>query len=454
MPDQNGAAPLWGPSTERAYTNFRISGHPMPRSFLAAVIAIKQAAAEANASLGLLDPAKALAISEAAEEVLGGSHWGQFPLDIYQTGSGTSTNMNCNEVLAALASGRLDADVVVHPNDDVNLGQSSNDVVPTAMRIALAVSLQRELLPALTLLEDALARKAEQFWSVIKLGRTHLQEAMPIRLGQEFSGYANQVHDARARLDPAVEELRRVPLGGTAVGTGVNTDHRFAAMVCRNLSENLGFEIVEVSSHFGSQSTLDVTIAAHAAIRGVALALWKIASDIRLLATGFGELTLPDSGVTSSIMPTKSPPAIIESLTMVVARVLGNDQVVGFSQTGSILELNVMMPVVIASSLESVELLVAAVENFTSRCVVGVEATEQGPKNVERSVILSTALSLDIGYDAAAEITKEAIATGKGVREVAQRHGMDPDRLDVLLDPASMTEPSAASRSKGQKKKG
>lgn len=307
-----GPERLWAESTERAAANFRISGQTMPRLFLRALVSIKLAAAEVNASLGLLDPAKADAIVSAAEEILAGEHWDQFPVDVYQTGSGTSSNMNCNEVIATLASRRVVSGEEVHANDDVNLGQSSNDVVPTAMRIALAVAIQEELSPSLLGLHDALDRKSREFWTVIKLARTHFQDATPMRLGQEFAGWAGLVGLARKRLLATLDELGEVPLGGTAVGTGVNTHPRFAELVCRKLTEHYGIEIVETSNHFGAQASLDAMIAAHTAVRGVALALWKVAGDIRLLATGpragLGELILPDSGVTSSIMPRRAHP--------------------------------------------------------------------------------------------------------------------------------------------------
>jgi fumarate hydratase class II len=434
---------LWGAATQRAIAAFPVSGQTMPRPFLLALVVIKQCAAEANMELGVLDPVKARAIMRAAQEIIDGEHWDQFPVDLYQTGSGTSSNMNANEVIAALCGQYLPAGVSAHPNDDVNKGQSSNDVVPTAMRICLSLALRQELVPALERLRGVLSAKVGEFWPVVKLARTHLQDATPIRLGQEFLGYLGQVETCLQLAGRTLDTLRPVPLGGTATGTGINTHPDFARATCERLSQRLGVTITETTNHFNAQSTLDTILAAHADVRTAALSLGKIASDIRFLATGpragLGELVVPDAGVTSSIMPGKNPPVIIESLLMVIARVLGNDATVSFAQTGSVLELNIMMPIAIASALESVSLLSAATANFAVNCVAGLRATDQGPKNASRGVMLATALTPYVGYDAATAMTREALDKDADIQEIAHRNGLSPGRLAEILDPARMT---------------
>ncbi|HET7829880.1 MAG TPA: class II fumarate hydratase, partial [Candidatus Limnocylindrales bacterium] len=339
---------LYGASTQRAVLNFPISGQPLPRRFLRALALIKLAAATTNRDLGLIDAARADAIAAAAREVADGRHDAHFPIDVYQTGSGTSTNTNMNEVVAHLASPRLGG-AKVHPNDDVNKCQSSNDTIPTALQLSAALAIEEELIPALIDLQEALATKADEFWDVVKTGRTHLQDATPIRLGQEFAGYAGQVEEAIRRAQAARDELLTVPLGGTAVGTGINAHPEYAARACGHLSELTGLLVREAPNHFHAQASLDAAIAAHGGLRTIALGLWKVASDIRLMGmgprAGLAELALPETQPGSSIMPGKVNPVIVESLTMVVARVVGNDATVGFAQTGSLLELNVMLPV-------------------------------------------------------------------------------------------------------------
>lgn len=439
------AQALYGASTQRAVLNFPISGQRFPRRFIWAQALIKRAAAEVNGELGLLEADKARAIAEAAQEVAEGRWDDQFPIDVYQTGSGTSTNTNFNEVIARLASRRLKDGRRVHPNDDVNRCQSSNDTIPTAMQLSAAMAIEEDLLPALERLQRALAAKSEEFWPVIKTGRTHLQDATPIRLGQEFWGYAGQLQESMRRVRQAQEELLVVPLGGTAVGTGINAHPEFAARACRRLSELTGLQVRETSNHFHAQATLDVVIAAHAALKTVALSLWKVASDIRLMGmgprAGIAELALPETQPGSSIMPGKVNPVIVESLTMVVARVVGNDATICFSQTGSLLELNVMMPVAAVSLLESITLLANSARNFSERCVEGLRATERGPELVEQGLMLATALAPLIGYDQAAELAKEALRTGRTIRELALEKGIAADRLDEVLDPARMTKP-------------
>ena len=434
---------LYGASTQRAVLNFPISGQRFPRPFIRALALIKEAAAETNAELGLLDADLAEAIATAAAVVADGRHDDQFPIDVYQTGSGTSTNTNMNEVVAHLAAERLGRPV--HPNDHVNKCQSSNDVIPTAMQLAAAMTIEEQLLPALETLRSALAAKADELWPVVKTGRTHLQDATPIRLGQEFRGYAGQVEESIRRARAARAELVVVPLGGTAVGTGINAHPEYAAGATRRLAALTGLDVVESPNHFHAQATLDAVIAAHGGLRTIALSLWKIASDVRLMGmgprAGIAEIALPEIQPGSSIMPGKVNPVIVESLTMVVARVLGNDTTVAFGQTGSFLELNVMMPVTAVALLETITLLATSARNLADRAVTGLSATDRGPALVEQGLMLATALAPEIGYDAAAVLAKEAFKTGRTIRDLAQERGIAPDRLDALLDPAKMTEP-------------
>ena len=435
----------YGASTQRAVLNFPISGQRFPRRFLRALALIKLAAADTNAELGLLDAAVARAIATAAASVADGDHDDQFPIDVYQTGSGTSTNTNMNEVVANLATARLGGSPKVHPNDDVNRCQSSNDTIPTALQLSAALALEEALIPALVELQTTLAAKADEFWPIVKTGRTHLQDATPIRLGQEFRGYAGQVEEAVRRAQAARDELLTVPLGGTAVGTGINAHPEYAARTCARLTELLTLPVREAPNHFHAQATLDVAIAAHGGIRTIALSLWKIGSDIRLMGmgprAGLAELQLPETQPGSSIMPGKVNPVIIESLTMVVGRVVGNDATVAFGQTGSLLELNVMLPVTAVALLESIELLAAATANLSRRVVDGLVATERGPALVEQGLMLATALAPVIGYDEAAALAKDAFKSGRTIRELALERGLAADDLDRLLDPAAMTEP-------------
>ena len=436
---------LYGASTQRAVLNFPISGQRLPRRFIRALALVKRAAAETNGELGLLERDVAAAIAAAAAEVADGAHDEHFPIDVYQTGSGTSTNTNMNEVVARLAGLRLGDGRTVHPNDAVNRCQSSNDVIPTALQLAAAMAIEAELLPALERLHTALVAREQAFWPVIKTGRTHLQDATPIRLGQEFRGYAGQVEEAIRRARVAQAELLDVPLGGTAVGTGINAHPEYAFRTCARLSGLTGLDVRETPNHFHAQATIDVAIAAHGGLRTIALSLWKIASDVRLMGmgprAGLGELALPETQPGSSIMPGKVNPVIVESLTMVVARVLGNDTTVAFAQTGSLFELNVMLPVTAVALLESISLLGAATDNFSRRCIEGLEATERGPQLVEQGLMLATALAPVIGYDEAAKLAKEALRSGRTIRELALERGMAAEELDRLLDPAAMTEP-------------
>jgi fumarate hydratase, class II len=439
----------YGASTQRAVLNFPISGQPFPRRFIRALGLVKKAAAQTNGELGLLSKRRASAIARAAQEVIDGKLDDQFPIDIYQTGSGTSTNTNANEVIANRATeilGGKRGSKLVHPNDHVNLCQSSNDVIPTAIQVSSAVAIADELIPALQQLQKALDAKSKEFWPVIKTGRTHLQDATPIRLGQEFKGYAGQVEEAIRRARAALNELASVPLGGTAVGTGLNSHPKFARLACARLAKATGLAIHETRNHFHAQASLDALVAAHGGLRTIAVSLWKIGSDIRLMGTGpiagLGELRLPETQPGSSIMPGKVNPVIVESLTMVVARILGNDLTVTMcGQSGSLFELNVMMPVAGVAGLESIALLAATARNFRERCIEGLQATERGPELVERSPMLATALNPVIGYDEAAKIAKESIRTGRPIRELARARGVSEAALTKVLDLGKMTKP-------------
>ncbi len=442
----------YGASTERARQNFPISNLRLPRRFIRALAQIKGAAALVNAELGLLEASLANAIQQAAEEVEEGKFDKDFIVDVFQTGSGTSTNTNANEVIANRANEILGHPLgsrkPVHPNDHVNKGQSSNDVIPSAMQLSALVAIHEELIPALSYLQEALERKATEFMPVIKTGRTHLQDATPIRLGQEFSGYATQAKRAIDRVQNAAEdELADLPLGGTAVGTGINAHPEFAQRVVRHLTRRIGVMVRETDNHFQAQATLDAVLSAAGAIRTVAVSLWKIGNDLRWFASGpragLGEITLPEVQPGSSIMPGKVNPVIIESMTMVVARVLGNDVTITVAaQSGSIFELNLMMPVAAYSLLESIALLAASAQNLARQCIEGIKATDRGPQMVEQGLMLATSLAPSIGYDAAAKIAKEALHSGKTIREVAREQTkLSSAELDRLLDPAHMTEP-------------
>ena len=439
----------YGASTQRAVLNFPISGQAMPRQFIRALGMVKRAAAQTNRELGLLPRRRARVIAAAAQEVIDGKLDDQFPIDIYQTGSGTSTNTNANEVIANRAIEILGGErgsKLVHPNDHVNLGQSSNDVIPTAIQLAAAMAIKEELIPALERLQRALEAKSKEFWPVIKTGRTHLQDATPIRLGQEFRGYAGQTEESIRRAGAAIDELVRVPLGGTAVGTGLNSHPQYARLATARLAKAARLPVKEAANHFHAQATLDSLVAAHGGLRTIGTSLWKIGSDIRLMGTGpiagLGELRLPETQPGSSIMPGKVNPVIIESLLMVIARVYGNDATVVISgQAGSLFELNVMMPVAGAAILESIALLTAATRNFSERCVEGLQATDRGPELVERSPMLATALNPVIGYDEAGKLAKESIRTGRSIRQLARGRGVNERQLNKVLDLGKMTKP-------------
>jgi fumarate hydratase class II len=443
------AGAYYGASTQRAVLNFPISGQPLPHRLIRALGMVKKAAAQTNRELGLLSRRRARAITAAAQEIIDGKLDDQFPIDVYQTGSATSSNTNANEVIANRATEILGGErgsKLVHPNDHVNLGQSSNDVIPTSIQLSSAIAINTELIPALERLQRALETKSKEFWPVIKTGRTHLQDATPIRLGQEFRGYAGQAEESIRRARGAIDELTRIPLGGTAVGTGLNSHPQYARIVAARLAKATRLPVRETANHFHAQATLDVLVAAHGALRTIGTSLWKIGSDIRLMGTGpiagLGELRLPETQPGSSIMPGKVNPVIIESLLMVIARVYGNDTTVVVSgQAGSLFELNVMMPVAGFAMLESITLLAAATANFSERCVEGLQATDRGPELVERSPMLATALNPVIGYDEAAKLAKESIRTGRSIRQLARGRGVSERELNKVLDLGKMTKP-------------
>ena len=436
---------LYGPQTQRAVENFPISGIRFPREFIAAMATIKRAAAETNVELGLLDDAVGRAIAEAAGEVIEGAHDDQFPLDIFQTGSGTSTNMNTNEVIATLASKRLGDRV--HPNDHVNSGQSSNDTIPTAMQVAASVAMERELVPALERLESSLEAKAREFDDLVKSGRTHLMDATPVRLGQEFGGFASQIRHGIRRINEARADLAELPLGGTAVGTGINTHPEFARRAIARISESTGLEFSEAEDHFERQGTRDTVVFAHGALNSLAVALMKIANDIRWLGSGpragLAEITLPATQPGSSIMPGKVNPVIPEAVTMVAAQVMGNHTTITVGGTGAYFELNVMMPVMAHALLQSIGILARASEVLAEKCVDGLEANrERIEALLEGNLSLGTALAPHIGYDAAAALAKEAFRENRTVRELAREKGLLPEEeLDRVLDARAMTEP-------------
>jgi fumarate hydratase class II len=441
---------LYGAQTARAIENFPVSGLTFPRPFLHALGLIKEQAAHVNLELGLLDERRAMAIAAAAAELASGALDVHFPIDIFQTGSGTSTNMNANEVLANRASQLLGGSTgshMVHPNDHVNLGQSSNDVIPTAMHLSAAMEIRERLIPALAGMQKVLGEKALAFDDIITIGRTHLQDATPVRLGQIFGGYFRQVTLAGGELGRTLDGLGELPLGGTAVGTGINTHPEFAQKVIANLSEITGLHLREARDHFAAQAGKDQVVASSAALRTTAVALFKVANDIRFLGSGprcgLGELKLPAVQPGSSIMPGKVNPVMAESLLQVCAQVIGNDTVIALGGLSGNFELNVMMPVMTYNLLQSIDLLTNAVTVFTSRCLQGLEADRARCEAlVEESLAMCTALAPVIGYDRAAEIAKQAYASGRTVRAVAMESGVLPaDELERLLDPRSQTEP-------------
>jgi fumarate hydratase class II len=442
----------YGAQTARAVENFPISQLRFGRRFIAAMGLIKWACAQANRDLGLLDEQKTKLIQQAAQEVIDGKLDGQFVVDIFQTGSGTSTNMNANEVIAGraneLATGTRGGKEPIHPNDHVNMEQSSNDVIPTAMHISAASAIKESLSPALEHLSAALRRKADQYDSIVKIGRTHLQDATPIRLGQELSGYAQQAKLGTVRCLRAIHALHELPLGGTAVGTGINSHPQFAHKAIENIARKTGIEFTETCNHFQAQAAKDDIVEASGLVKTIAISLTKIANDIRWLASGprcgIGEISIPETQPGSSIMPGKVNPVMSEMVLQVAAQVVGNDATVAWAGAlGSNFELNVMMPVMAFNLLQSIELLAQAARIFADRCVAGIEANaKRCAELVEQSLAMCTSLAPVIGYDKAAEIAKESFQTGKTVRQIATEKKLLSDvELKKALDPMRMTQP-------------
>jgi fumarate hydratase class II len=452
------ATAYYGVQTARAIENFPISSLRFPRAMIRALGRIKRAAATVNQSLGLLDKATASAIAQAATEVIEGRLDAEFPVDIFQTGSGTSTNMNTNEVISNRATellGGARGSKLVHPNDHVNLGQSSNDIIPTAIHIAAGELIQQQLIPALTSLQTSLTRKAKEFDRIVKIGRTHLQDATPVRLGQEFGGYARQIELGIHRVKQAQAALSEVALGGTAVGTGLNCHPKFSAKVLALISKETGCTFLEATNHFEAQSAQDSLVDASGALKTLAVSLMKIANDIRWLGSGprcgLGEINLPETQPGSSIMPGKVNPVIAESVTMVCAQVIGNDVTITVGGQAANFELIVMLPVMAYNLFQSIELLSTVSANFAAKCIDGITANEARCKSlIEQSLAMCTALAPEIGYDAAAKLAKEAYTSGKTVRQVAKEQNvLSEKRLTELLDPWRMTEPGGPVGSAG-----
>ncbi|WP_395743125.1 class II fumarate hydratase [Prosthecobacter sp.] len=452
------AEALYGASTQRAVLNFPVSGRGVPPPVIHAYGLIKWAAAQVHQELGLLPQDKAALIEQAALEVAEGRHDTHFVIDIYQTGSGTSTNMNVNEVISnrvcQLAGTALGSKDPVHPNDHVNLGQSSNDTFPTAVHIAAACELNEKLLPALATLQRALAKKAVEFWDVLKIGRTHLMDATPVRLGQEFQGYSRQAELGVNRVHKAINALLELPLGGTAVGTGLNAHPEMPRRAIALLSEKTSLSFREAQDHFEAQSAKDGLVEVSGQLKAVATSLFKIANDLRWLSSGpqcaLGEILLPATQPGSSIMPGKVNPVMCESLMQVCARVMGNDSTVTWCAASGSLELNVMMPALAAALLESIELLTNATNLFSARCVTGIQANRERCQSfIEHSLAMVTGLNSKIGYDKAAEIAKLSAKTGTPVRQLCLERlktlGITEAELNEALDPARMTKPDATS---------
>ena len=445
------AEALYGAQTARAMENFPISGWAMPREFIAALGAIKLAAATVNKKARRLEPKIADAIIQAATEVMEGKWDGHFPVDVFQTGSGTSTNMNANEVIANRAMRLLGSKVggeKIHPNDHVNMGQSSNDVIPAALHVAAAAAIHENLLPALGLLNKSLQAKAKEFDAVIKIGRTHLMDAVPVRLGQEVAGYAAQVREAIELLQSTVHKLCLLPMGGTAVGTGLNAPKNFARNVCKLLAQNSGLPFGVVANYFASMGAKDAALSASGALKTTAITLGKIASDIRLLGSGprcgLGELVLPATQPGSSIMPGKVNPVICESVIQVACQVIGCDAAItagAMGGVGSILELNVAMPMIASNLLTAIRLLTNAATVFEAKCVRGLAANAARCRElVEQSLAMVTVLAPKIGYDAAADIARQAHESGQTIRQVClERKVLGKKELDALLDPRKQT---------------
>jgi fumarate hydratase class II len=443
----------YGAQTQRAIENFPVSGITIPTSMIRALGMIKRSAAVVNHDLGNLDEARRNAIIEAADEVIAGKFDAQFLVDIFQTGSGTSSNMNTNEIIANRASeimgGVVGSREPVHPNDHVNYGQSSNDVIPTSIHVATNIEIEKSLIPTLELLADSLAKKANEFDSIVKIGRTHLQDATPIRLGQEFSGYVQQIRNGITRLKNSQGLLSELAQGGTAVGTGINTHKEFGSRIAKELSTLSGVKFVEAANHFEAQAAQDAAVETSGVLKTLAVSLSKIANDIRWLGSGpragLGELTLPAVQPGSSIMPGKVNPVICEAMIQVCAQVIGNDTTITIGGMGGVFELNLMLPVIAHNLLQSIHILNGACKMFKVNLVDNLEANEKACADyIEGSLAMCTSLAPVIGYDKAAHLAHIAYETGKTVREVAMEENVLPeDELNRLLDPRSMTEPNS-----------
>jgi fumarate hydratase, class II len=440
MADAVESQELWGMETEKAIANFPVSGEPIPMPVARWLGRIKAAAARANADLDVLDRDRAERIASAGDRIAAGEFDDQFPIDVFQTGSGTSSNMNANEVIAALAG----ADV--HPNDHVNMGQSSNDVFPSAVHLAALGELANDLLPALELLAVSLERKAAEFADVVKSGRTHLMDAVPVTLGQEFGGYAAQVRQGVARVQGTLPRLGQIPLGGTATGTGLNTHPEFAARVREYLSRDTGLMISAPADHFEAQAARDGLVEASGALKVVAVSLTEIANDLRLMGSGpragLAEIFLPELQKGSSIMPGKVNPVIPEVVTQVAAQVIGNDTAITIGGMNGHFELNVYVPLIARNLLQSIGLLASASRLLADKCVSGIEANrERNEQYAEGTLSAATALNPFIGYDKASEIVKEASSSGRSLRDVARDAGVEESVLDEALDYHAMAKP-------------
>jgi fumarate hydratase class II len=444
------AGAYWGAQTQRAVENFPVSGLRFPRRFIRALGMIKAAAAEANIELGLLDPGKGESIAGAAREVMEGNFDDQFVLDVFQTGSGTSTNMNANEVIASRANellgGTRGSKSPVHPNDHVNMGQSSNDVIPSAIHVAALEGVRRELLPSLENLREALGKKSAELDRVVKIGRTHMQDATPVRLGQELGGYETMVAHGIGRIGNVCRFLSELAIGGTAVGTGINTHREFARLVVERVNAVTGLRFTEAENHFEAQGARDALVETSSALKTLAVSLMKVAGDIRFLACGprcgIGELILPAVQPGSSIMPGKVNPVIVEALLQVCAQVIGNDAAITIGGFHGNLELNVMMPLIAYNLLQSIGILANGVAIFREKCIAGLQADEKRIGDmIERSLALVTAFNPYIGYDAAAKLAKESDESGKTIRQVALEKELFPkEKLREILDPSKMTD--------------
>jgi fumarate hydratase, class II len=438
--DETVREELWGAETRKAVVNFPVSGEPIPVAVARWLARIKAEAARVNVELGLLDRDKAERIASAADRVAAGEFDDQFPIDVFQTGSGTSSNMNANEVIASLAGDD------VHPNDDVNMGQSSNDVFPSAVHLAALDQMTNELVPSLARLAESLESKAAEFDDVVKSGRTHLMDAVPVTLGQEFGGYAAQVRQGIERVEATFERVGRIPLGGTAVGTGLNTHPEFAERVRRRLTEETGLRILPPADPFEAQAARDALVETSGALKGLAVSLTKIANDLRLMGSGpragLMELRLPELQKGSSIMPGKVNPVIPEVVTQVSAQVIGNDAAITVGGLQGHFELNVFVPLIARNVLDSIKLLASASRLFAEKCVDGIEANrEMCERYAELTLSAATALNPYVGYDKASEIVKEAVASGRSLRDVARDAGVSDEVLDQALDYRAMARP-------------